>query len=148
MFSQCSNFRKVVGVCGVIAALINEFTTDCGLLGYETKLAGGYRCFGGISCSYWRAITSKKGRGSEWIHVFWKRVVSFTPWPFYPLGKILPYLLDRSLGGPQSRSGQRGDEKNNIEGHNRNIHCCGNLKSSTNRPVVVENKFQIIVRSK
>jgi hypothetical protein len=33
-------------------------------------------------------------------------VISFTPRPLYP-----QYPLDRRLGGPQSRSGQRGEEK-------------------------------------
>jgi hypothetical protein len=35
----------------------------------------------------------------------WRWVVSFTPWPLYPRGKSPRYLLDRRLGGPQSRSG-------------------------------------------
>jgi len=34
-------------------------------------------------------------------------VVSSTPRPLYPR-----YLLDRSLGGPESRSGRSGEEKN------------------------------------
>jgi hypothetical protein len=38
-------------------------------------------------------------------------VVSFTPLPLYPRGKSSRYPLDRRLGGPQSRSGQRGEEK-------------------------------------
>jgi hypothetical protein len=38
----------------------------------------------------------------------WRWVVSFTPLPLYPQGKILRYPLDRRLGGPQSRVG-RGD---------------------------------------
>jgi hypothetical protein len=38
-------------------------------------------------------------------------VVSFTPRPLYPLGKIPWYPLDRRLGGPQSRSGRRGEEE-------------------------------------
>jgi hypothetical protein len=33
-------------------------------------------------------------------------VVSVKPWPLYPR-----YPLDRRLGGPQSRSGRRGEEK-------------------------------------
>jgi hypothetical protein len=32
--------------------------------------------------------------------------------PLYPRGKSLRYLLDRRLGGPQSRSGRGGEEKN------------------------------------
>jgi hypothetical protein len=39
-------------------------------------------------------------------------VVSFTPRPLYPQEKSLWYPLDRRLGGPQSRSGRRGGEKN------------------------------------
>jgi len=39
-------------------------------------------------------------------------VVSFTPRPLYPRGKSLRYPLDRRLGGPQSRSGRGGEEKN------------------------------------
>jgi hypothetical protein len=38
-------------------------------------------------------------------------VVTVTPQPLYPRGKCPRYLLDRRLGGPQSRSGQRGNEK-------------------------------------
>jgi hypothetical protein len=41
----------------------------------------------------------------------WRWVVSFTPWPHYPRGKISRYPLDRRLDGPQSRSGRRGEEK-------------------------------------
>jgi hypothetical protein len=37
-------------------------------------------------------------------------VVSFTLWPLYPQGNRYP--LDRRLGGPQSRSGRGGEEKN------------------------------------
>jgi hypothetical protein len=38
-------------------------------------------------------------------------VVSFTTRPLYPWGKNPQYQLDRRLGGPQSRSGRRGEEK-------------------------------------
>jgi hypothetical protein len=38
-------------------------------------------------------------------------VVSFTPRPLYPRGKSPRYPLDRRLGGPQSRSARRGEEK-------------------------------------
>jgi hypothetical protein len=38
-------------------------------------------------------------------------MVSFTPWPLYPQGKSLLYLLDMRLGGPQSRYGRGGEEK-------------------------------------
>jgi hypothetical protein len=39
-------------------------------------------------------------------------VVSFTPRPLYLQGKSHQYPLDRKLGGPQSRSGRGGEEKN------------------------------------
>jgi hypothetical protein len=42
----------------------------------------------------------------------WRWVVSFTPRPLYPRGKSSQYPLDMRMGGPQSRSGQREDEKN------------------------------------
>jgi hypothetical protein len=42
----------------------------------------------------------------------WRWVVSFTPRPLYPQGKSPRYPLQRRLGGPQSRSGRGGEEKN------------------------------------
>jgi hypothetical protein len=39
-------------------------------------------------------------------------VVSFTTRPLYSQGKSPWYTLDRRLGGPQSRSGHGGEEKN------------------------------------
>jgi hypothetical protein len=42
----------------------------------------------------------------------WRCVVSFTPRPLYPQGKSPWYPLDRRMGGPQSRSGCNGEEKN------------------------------------
>jgi hypothetical protein len=42
----------------------------------------------------------------------WRWVVSFTPRPLYLQGKSPWYPLDRKLGGPQSRSGGGGEEKN------------------------------------
>jgi hypothetical protein len=41
----------------------------------------------------------------------WRWVVSFTPRPLNPRGKSSRYPLDRKLGGPQSQSGRRGEEK-------------------------------------
>jgi hypothetical protein len=38
-------------------------------------------------------------------------VVNFTPRSLYPRGQSPRYPLDRRLGGPQSRSGQFGEEK-------------------------------------
>jgi hypothetical protein len=42
----------------------------------------------------------------------WRWVVSFMTRPFYPQGKRPSCPFDRSLGGPQSRSGLGGEEKN------------------------------------
>jgi hypothetical protein len=42
----------------------------------------------------------------------WRWVVSLTPLPLYPRGKSSWYPLDRRLGGPQSRPGRGGKEKN------------------------------------
>jgi hypothetical protein len=42
----------------------------------------------------------------------WRRAVNFTPRPLYPQGKSPSCPLDRRLGGPQSRSGRGGEEKN------------------------------------
>jgi hypothetical protein len=41
----------------------------------------------------------------------WRWVVSFTPRPLYYMGKSPWYLLDRRLGGPQSRYGRGCEEK-------------------------------------
>jgi hypothetical protein len=41
----------------------------------------------------------------------WRWVVSFTPLPLYLRRKSPQYPLNRRLGGPQSRSGQCGEEK-------------------------------------
>jgi hypothetical protein len=42
----------------------------------------------------------------------WRRLISFTLRPLYPQGNRLWYPLFRRLGGPQSRSGRGGEEKN------------------------------------
>jgi hypothetical protein len=57
------------------------------------------------------------GSGSIAPHVLdlgtrWRWVVSFTSRPLYPQGKNPWYPLNRRLGGPQSRSGRGGEEKN------------------------------------
>jgi hypothetical protein len=39
-------------------------------------------------------------------------VVNITPRPLYPRGKSPRYPFDRRLGGPQNRSGRRGEDKN------------------------------------
>jgi hypothetical protein len=41
----------------------------------------------------------------------WRWVDSFTPLPLYPRRKSPRYPFDRSLGGPHSWSGRRGEEK-------------------------------------
>jgi hypothetical protein len=52
------------------------------------------------------------------IHVFLisalvgSQEVSYTPRTLYPRGKSPRYPLDRRLGGPQNRSGRRGEEEN------------------------------------
>jgi hypothetical protein len=63
----------------------------------------------------------------EWRYSFtildlgtrWGRVVSFTPRPLYPRGKSPRYPSDRRLGGPQSRSGRYGEDKNFATAGNR-----------------------------
>jgi hypothetical protein len=42
----------------------------------------------------------------------WRWVVNFTPQLLYPQGKSPWYPLDRRLGGPQSRFGRCGEERN------------------------------------
>jgi len=42
----------------------------------------------------------------------WRWVVSFTPRPSYPQGKIPWYQLDKTTAGPQNWSGHGGKEKN------------------------------------
>jgi hypothetical protein len=46
------------------------------------------------------------------LGTIWRWVVSFTPRVLYPQGKSSWYPLDRRLGGPQTRSGRGGEEKN------------------------------------
>jgi hypothetical protein len=48
-------------------------------------------------------------------------VVNFTTLPLNPQGKSPWYPLDRRLGGPQSRSGRGGEEKNSQPGGNHVI---------------------------
>jgi hypothetical protein len=57
-------------------------------------------------------------------------VVSFTPPPLYFQGNSPFYPFDRRLGGPQSRSGRGGEEKNSQKAtedwrklHNVEFHC-------------------------
>jgi hypothetical protein len=46
------------------------------------------------------------------LDIRWSWVVGFTLRPLYSQVKRLSYPLDRRLGGPQSRSGRSGEEKN------------------------------------
>jgi hypothetical protein len=59
---------------------------------------------------YWR----NRGTAQRILDLYTRRrwVVSFTPRPLYHQGKRPWYPLDRRLGGPQSRSGRGGEEKN------------------------------------
>jgi hypothetical protein len=62
----------------------------------------------------------------------WKWVVSFTARPLYLQGKSPQYPLDRSLDGPQSRSGRGGEKKNSqppqrIEPYNPDRPACSLL---------------------
>jgi hypothetical protein len=67
-----------------------------------------------LSTTPWRRIR----RVEVQLHAFfdlgtrWRWLVSFKPRPLWSQGKSLRYPLDRRLGGPQSRSGQRVEEKN------------------------------------
>jgi hypothetical protein len=63
-------------------------------------------------------------------------VVSFTPRPLYPHGKIPWYPLDRRLGGPQSRSGRGGEEKNSQP-------PAGNRTSNPNHPVRSQSLYRL-----
>jgi hypothetical protein len=64
----------------------------------------------------WRYRSAILDLGSRW-----RRVVTFTPLPFYPQGKSPWYPLDGRLGGPQSRSGRCGEEKNLSPAGNRTL---------------------------
>jgi hypothetical protein len=72
------------------------------------------QCFSWLGTTPWRRI----GEVELYLHSLfdlgtrWRWVVSFTPRPLYPQGKSPWYPLYRRLGGPQSRSGHDGKEKN------------------------------------
>jgi hypothetical protein len=40
--------------------------------------------------------------------IIWRSVISFTPWPLYPLGKSRHYPMNTRLSEPESRSGRGG----------------------------------------
>jgi hypothetical protein len=81
---------------------------------------GGLNCYLSSACVFWREHKAMKaywGSGSIDPYILdlgstWRWVVSFTPRPLYPQGKIPWYPLNRRLGGPQSRSGHGDEEKN------------------------------------
>jgi hypothetical protein len=50
----------------------------------------------------------------------WGWVVRFTPWPLYPRGMNPLYPLYKKAGGPQSRHGRGGEQKNLIVAPARN----------------------------
>jgi hypothetical protein len=59
----------------------------------------------------WKDVTAKYIAKFYVLDSYMTWVVSFTPLPPYPRGKNPRYPLDRRLGGPQNRSGRRGEEK-------------------------------------
>jgi hypothetical protein len=69
-----------------------------------------------MSCTFNWALRHEDILGE--LHSFfkhgtrWSWVVGFTPLPLYHQGKSPWHPLDRRLGGPQSRSGRGGEEKN------------------------------------
>jgi hypothetical protein len=64
-----------------------------------------------LSSTPWRRMGEWVYRSKFFFYFYtsWRWVVSFTPQPLYPRGRSPRYPLDK-LGGPQSRSGRRGDE--------------------------------------
>jgi hypothetical protein len=65
-------------------------------------------------------------------------MVSFTPQPLYPQEKSTWYPLDRRLGGPQSRSGHGGEEKNSpAPAGNRTLE----LRSSSPQPSAIPTEL-------
>jgi hypothetical protein len=96
------------GAFGKLVAQWNYITVDQGQKG-KVKL----------SLCLTKHHAMKAYRGNEGIAprildlgTRWRWVVSFTVRPLYPQGKNPWYPLDRTLGGPQSRSGRGGEEKN------------------------------------
>jgi hypothetical protein len=59
--------------------------------------------------TYWESVRTAPRILDLGTRLRW--VVSFMPWPLFSQGKSPWYPLDR-LGGPQSRSGRGGEEKN------------------------------------
>jgi hypothetical protein len=66
-------------------------------------------------------------------------VVSFTPLPLYLWGNSSRYQLDRSLGGPQSRSGRLGEQK---------VLAPTVASRYTDYAKIVTNKFWIFSRTR
>jgi hypothetical protein len=84
----------------VVTALIN--------LTVKVKLS---LCFNWAPC-HWGVLGEWRYSSTQYLGTRWRWVVSFTPMRFYPQWKIPWYPMDRRLGGPQSRSGRGGEEKN------------------------------------
>jgi hypothetical protein len=84
---------------------------------YKTHTVKGKKVTLSLCLTKHRAMKAYWGSGGI-VHSFfnlgtrWRRVVSFTPRPLYPQRKSPWYTFDRRLGGPQSRSGRGGEEKN------------------------------------
>jgi len=60
----------------------------------------------------WRRIGGVEVWAPRILDLGTRWMVSFTLRPLHPQGKIPWYQLDRRLGGPQSRSGRGGEDKN------------------------------------
>jgi hypothetical protein len=78
-------------------------------------------------------------------------VVSFTPRPLYPQGKSPWYPLDRRLGGPQSRSGHGGEEKNSqppsgIESLNPDCPCSLKIDNTTHIENTLKRAEQVYIK--
>jgi hypothetical protein len=60
----------------------------------------------------WRHMGERRYSSSILVlGIRWRLVASFTPLPIYTRGKSPQYPFDRRLGGPQSRSGQYGENR-------------------------------------
>jgi hypothetical protein len=81
---------------------------------YKVKVRYSYPCVFFNWAPHYEGVLESGGIAPRIIDIGsrWRWVVSFTPRPLYPQGKSPLYPLDRRLGGPQSRSGRGGEEKN------------------------------------
>jgi hypothetical protein len=62
-----------------------------------------------VSTTSWRRMGSGCIDSRFDLSTSWRSVVSFMPRPLYPRGKSPRYPLDRTMSGPQNRSGRRGE---------------------------------------